>query len=123
VERTGSNVMVKVVTDWRLTDYTAERSVVLARERRGAPYLVGRACVALEHHHQVLTKARGPSFIAVALWDIVEQGVRPAPPTRALVGGGRTRVKGYRRRPSAAGAKGWGHLLPEAVELGPGIAG
>ena len=70
LQRTWSNVLVKVFTDAGIVGYAAGHSFVSHIERSVAPYMIGRDPFALEYHHQVLTNAGGPFFIDIALWDI-----------------------------------------------------
>ena len=93
LQRTWSNVLVKVFTDAGIVGYAAGHSLVSHIERSVAPYMIGRDPFALEYHHQVLTNAGGPFFIDIALWDII--GKACGQPLYKLFGGHRTRVKAY----------------------------
>ena len=93
LQRSWSNVLVKVFTDAGIVGYAAGHSFVSHIERSVAPYMIGRDPFALEYHHQVLTNAGGPFFIDIALWDII--GKACGQPLYKLFGGHRTRVKAY----------------------------
>jgi len=93
LQRSWSNVLVKVLTDEGITGYAAGHSFVAHIERSVAPYMVGQDPFALEYHHQVLLNAGGPFFIDIALWDII--GKACGQPLYKLFGGHRTRVKAY----------------------------
>ena len=70
LQRTWSNVLVKVFTDAGIIGCAAGHSCVSHIERSVAPYMIGRDPFAVEYDHQVLTNAGGPFFIDIALWDI-----------------------------------------------------
>ena len=93
VQRTWSNVLVRVHTDAGLTGVAAGHGSVRHIEEAVAPYLVGHDPFAVEHHHQVLVNAGGPFFIDIAFWDLI--GKACGQPLYRLFGGDRTKIRAY----------------------------
>jgi len=71
LQRTWSNVLVKVFTDAGHHRLRGRSFLCLAHRARRRADMIGRDPFALEYDHQVLTNAGGPFFIDIALWDII----------------------------------------------------